>query len=117
MAGLRYKTSSCKPNKYNAKRVTIDGHTFHSIKESKRYQELKLLYVAGHIDELELQPKIPLIVNGTKIGSYVGDFRYKKNGVTILEDVKSKATITPVYRLKKKILATYDPPVHITEVL
>ena len=33
----------------------------------------------------------------------------------IIEDVKSKATMTPVYRLKKKILSTYDPPISIRE--
>ena len=34
---------------------------------------------------------------------------------TIIEDVKSVATKTPVYNLKK-ILATYTPPIEIVEI-
>lgn len=30
-------------NKYKNKKITIDGHNFDSLKEAKRYQELKLL--------------------------------------------------------------------------
>lgn len=117
MATLRSKTSLPNQNKYRAKRVTLDGYTFHSIKESKRYLQLKTLLRAGEISDLELQPRIPLIVNDTKIGSYVGDFRYKNsNGEIIIEDVKSQATKTPVYNLKKKILEAQSPPVVITEV-
>ena len=35
---------------------------------------------------------------------------------TIIEDVKSKATKTRDYMLRKKILATYKPPIEIKEV-
>ena len=56
------------------------------------------------------------MVNGKKIGRYTADFRYKRNGVTIIEDVKSKITKTRDYILRKKILATYSPPIHITEI-
>lgn len=56
------------------------------------------------------------MVNGIKIGHYVGDFSYSLNGKEVLEDVKSIATRTPVYKIKKKILETYDPPVVITEL-
>ena len=117
MGSLRFRTSSNSQNKYRAKKVVVDGYTFHSIKESKRYLQLKTLMVAGEIDDLELQPRIPLMVNGKKIGSYVGDFRYKdRKGNVILEDVKSQATKTPVYNLKKKILEAQSPPIVITEV-
>jgi hypothetical protein len=44
-------------------------------------------------------------VNGQKLGFYRGDFRYRHNGVTVLEDVKSAFTAKiPVYRLKKKLV-------------
>lgn len=104
-------------NKYRAVRTEVDGIKFHSKKEAKRYLQLKAMLQNGEISDLELQPKYDLMVNGTKIGYYLGDFRYVLDGETILEDVKSKATITPTYRLKKKILATYDPPVIITEFI
>jgi hypothetical protein len=101
--------------KYNNVKTEIDGITFDSKKEAARYSELRLLEIGNAIRDLECQPKIPLMVNGTQIGHYIGDFKYFENGEWIIEDVKSKATITPTYRLKKKILATYQPPIHIKE--
>lgn len=101
--------------KYNNVRTTIDGITFDSKKEAARYSELRLLEIGNAISDLECQPKIPLMVNGQKLGHYIGDFKYREGGEWVIEDVKSKATMTPVYRLKKKILATYDPPINIRE--
>ncbi len=102
-------------SKYRNIKTQVDGITFDSKKEASRYGELKMLAKSGYIENLRLQPEFPLMVNGKKIGKYVADFSYFKNGVKIIEDVKSKATMTPVYRMKKKILATYDPPITITE--
>lgn len=34
-------------NKYNAKKITIDGHNFPSKREAERYCELKLFLKAG----------------------------------------------------------------------
>ena len=103
-------------NKYRAVKTVIDGITFHSKKEAERYKILSLLESQGRIDNLRLQPRIALMVNGVKIGHYITDFQYDISGKQVIEDVKSKATRTPIYKLKKKILETYDPPVVITEV-
>lgn len=94
----------------------VNGFNFDSKKEAKRYLELLMLEKAGEIFDLELQPKFDLMVNGVKIGFYKADFQYvdKKSGKRVVEDVKSKATITPVYRLKKKIMATLG--INIQEV-
>ena len=101
--------------KYRNVKTKLDGITFASKKEATRYAELRLLERAGIISSLELQPEIELYVNGVVIGKYRGDFRYQSDGETILEDVKSKATKTPTYRLKKKILSTLG--ITITEVM
>jgi len=93
-----------KQSKYHNIKTVIDGITFASKKEAGRYQDLKLLLKAGEITDLVLQPKFPLVVNGHKIGSYIADFQYKANGETVVEDVKSEATKTPVYRLKKRLM-------------
>jgi len=93
--------------KYHNKKTVIDNVTFDSLAEAHRYSELKLMEMAGEISYLELQPKFPIIVNGKKIATYIADFRYKtKDGLVIIEDVKSSATRKlPVYRLKKKLIA------------
>ena len=103
-------------NKYNAIKCTHDGIKFDSKKELNRYLYLKLLLNNGKISNLEIHPRFDLIVNGIKIGRYTADFRYNIKGEVIIEDVKSKATKTRDYILRKKILLTYNPPVVITEV-
>ncbi len=103
-------------NKYNAIKQTYNGEIFDSKKELNRFMELEILLRAREISDLEVHPKFDLMVNGVKIGRYTADFRYKKGSDVIVEDVKSRATKTRDYVLRKKILATYDPPVIITEV-
>ena len=71
----------------------------------------------GLICKIELQPRYDLVVNGQKLGFYRADFRYemRETGRVITEDVKSVATKTAVYMLKKKLVkALYG--VEIVEV-
>lgn len=95
-------------SKYNAQPTVVenaDGSVirFDSKREARRYGELCLLVRAGEISDLELQVKYPLIVNGTKIGVYIADFRYRsKDGLQHTED--SKGVRTAVYALKKRIV-------------
>ena len=92
--------------KYRNRKTTYKGIQFDSQKEENRYRELELLERAGQITSIELQPRYDLIVNGHKLGFYRGDFRYidGATGQSVLEDVKSPATKTPVYQLKKKLV-------------
>lgn len=96
-----------KPSKYRNRKVTVDGITFHSAKEARRYGELKLLVRDGEIDRLELQPRVPLKVGGKLVCTYVGDFSYwtrtplGENDQHIIEDVKGFKT--EVYKLKAKL--------------
>lgn len=89
-------------SKYRAQPVVIDGLRFASKKEGARYVELKLLEKAGHIKNLELQPRYDMIVNGVNCGYYKADFRYFQGGKRIVEDVKGVRT--PVYALKCKLV-------------
>lgn len=109
-----------KPNKYKAQKAKIDGHTFDSQAEARRYQQLKILKQAGKITDLELQPRFALEVGGVSIKTakgrqrfYVADFRYKnEDGEEVIEDVKGMPT--DVYKLKRDILAAKG--IHIKEV-
>lgn len=87
-------------------RRTVDNVTFASLKEAKRYQDLKLLLSCGRITELKLQQRFDLMVNGQKVGAYVADFVYRRSGQDysglIVEDAKGYKT--DVYRLKKKLM-------------
>lgn len=89
-------------HKFKAIRTEVDGHVFPSKREAQRYQQLKLMEKAKAISKLELQPKYELYVKGTHICDYIADFRYREEGLTIVEDVKGFKT--PEYRLKKKLM-------------
>ena len=108
-AGVPQKRRS----KYGAVKVTIDGVTFASKAEGRRYLELLARHVV--IRNLELQPRFPLKgADGSIVGVYVADFRYQESKhrhwpdgefeawtEDVVEDVKGVKT--PVYRLKKKL--------------
>ena len=87
-----------KKNKDGAKKVEIGGYKFDSKAEGERYKYLRDIKV----DDLEPHPKYDLHVNGVKIGTYSPDFQYTVNGELVVEDVKGRATLTPLYRWKKK---------------
>lgn len=96
-----------KKSKYNAVKTEIDGITFDSKIESKRFANLKLLERAGVIENLKLQPRFLLQEGFTYNGhkerkiEYVADFQYERDGQTIVEDVKGQRT--EVYKLKRKL--------------
>lgn len=96
-------------SKYGSIKTVIDGITFDSKKEARRYAELKLLQRGKQISCLELQPRFKIVdglkINGHKKMSdryYIADFMYlDKDGNTIVEDVKGVKTA--VYTLKKHL--------------
>lgn len=97
-------------SKYHAKPTTVDNIRFASMKEARRYQELKLLEKAGEIRLLTLQPVFPLRVNAIEapvsfiVGKYAADFQYEEprdgRWRLVIEDVKGFKT--PLYRWKRK---------------
>lgn len=96
-------------SKYKAKKTTIDGITFDSNAEAKRYKELKLLERGGAIQNLSLQPRFILqegFVNADTLQKeraikYKADFQYTENNETIVEDVKGFKTSD--YKIKRKL--------------
>ena len=114
-----------KSNKYSNKKVTIDGETFDSKKEARRYCELKLLKKAGEIRDLERQVKYILIPaqyetyerygksgqrlkDGKKLleqeCAYIADFVYHDShtGELVVED--TKGVRTKDYIIKRKLM-------------
>lgn len=98
-------------NKYHAKKTEVDGIVFDSKWEAERYNQLSAMQRAGQIKDLQRQVKFILqdgYVNnkGEKIRPicYMADFQYIDNeGRKIVEDTKSPATKTDVFKIKKKL--------------
>lgn len=115
-----------KAGKYHNKpteRVTEAGDVlrFDSRKEARRFDELSAMLRTGEIQDLKLQPSFTLqeaytTVDGVRVRAirYQADFSYRRaekpdcNGeihwIAVVEDVKSRATKTRVYEMKKKLM-------------
>lgn len=100
---------------------TVDGITFDSAAEARRYAELKMLERSGRIFGLRLQPEYELLPTfahkaGTERGiRYRADFRYRdENYQIVVEDVKGHRTA--VYKLKRKLLLYRYPEIEFREV-
>ena len=109
------------PTKYKSKPVELDGIRFSSIKEAKRYRDLKLLQSAGKIANLRLQvpyelaPKVKIA--GDKRARpairFYADFVYQQEGREVVEDAKGMRL--PMYKLKRHLMATVFG-IHVQEV-
>lgn len=118
-----------RANKYYAEKVTIDGETFDSRKEARRWQELQLLLRAGKIYDLRRQVKFELIPaqfesyprygkKGQRIKdgqtcveqacNYYADFVYLEDGHVVVEDVKgyrdTRSAAYAKFVIKRKLM-------------
>ena len=110
-----------KETKYHNEPDSRGNLHFDSKKEARRYDELLVLLRAGKIRNLRLQAQYTLqesyiAPDGDRVRAirYVADFAYErptlpdKNGTVywlpVVEDVKSRATKTAQYEMKKKLL-------------
>lgn len=107
-------------NKYHSEKITVDGETFDSKKEFRRWQELQLLEKAGQITDLRRQVLFELVPasrekptigprGGVRPGkviekpvNYIADFVYYKGGERIVEDTKGVRTAD--YIIKRKLM-------------
>ncbi len=96
-------------SKYGNRKTEVDGITFDSKREAKRYGELRLLEQAGLIRGLSLQPKFTLVPpqrnadgKAERAVQYVGDFLYFEGERAIVED--AKGVRTPDYIIKRKLM-------------
>ena len=96
--------------KYGNRKTEFDGLLFDSKREAQRWAELKLIEKAGEIKNLRRQVTFELIppqkgkLRTERRTVYIADFVYEQDGETVVEDAKSKATKTPEYIIKRKLL-------------
>ncbi|MBP3267601.1 MAG: DUF1064 domain-containing protein [Ruminococcus sp.] len=120
-------------SKYQNHKIEVDGHTFDSKREARRYKELKLLEQAGEISDLQMQVKFVLIpaqrepdTVGKRGGihkgkllerecDYFADFVYTENstGQKVVEDTKGMRTTE--YVIKRKLML-YTHGIKIVEI-
>lgn len=92
-----------RPQKYGNRKVVTPEGKFDSRSEYRRWLHLKTLCASGGISYLRKQVPYRLVVNGVLVARYVADFVYLQDGQLVVEDVKGFRT--PMYKLKKKLMA------------
>lgn len=127
-------------NKYNTKKVTVNGITYDSKKEARRHAQLLEMEQNGEISDLRRQVKFDLIPaqyetyerygkKGQRLKdgkrciekgcSYVADFVYKKNENLVVEDTKgyrNPSTAGYAYFVLKRKLMLWVHGIQIKEV-
>jgi hypothetical protein len=96
-----------RSNKYNARKVSSDGHDFDSRIESRRYAYLRLRQAAAEISNLTPHP--PTVFLSEAHVPYAPDFYYVEDGLECWEDVKGAATRGGRWPTIKLLWKSYGP--------
>lgn len=99
--------------KYRNNPTVLNGVRFDSKGEASRWCELQLLERGGAIKDLARQVRFSLKgPNGKHICFYIPDFVYTENRRRVVEDFKSKATISlTAFQIKKKLFEANYPEI------
>lgn len=101
-------------NKYRNIPTVVDGITFPSRLEARRYTELQLLKRAGEVVSFNRQVNYKIVVNGHHITTYRADFVVLwKDGEETVED--TKGVKTPEYKIKAALMKAVHG-IEITEI-
>lgn len=100
-----------RKNKYNARKVTINGKVCDSMMEGEHYKKLLLAEKNGSIGGLKLHPRYNIEIKGVKICAVVLDFEYYDVGVhgikSAIHYVDVKGFYTSISKLKHKMFEAY----------
>lgn len=115
-----------KERKYRNRPAYVDGIRFDSRKEANYYKQLLLEQKAGLIEHIERQKSFPLYgvltLEGIRLGSQslkwakVAEYRVDffitlPNGTQEVREIKSPATKTQVWELKRRLFETNYPEI------
>jgi hypothetical protein len=103
-----------KKNKYNAKRVVVDGRKYDSQREAQVGCEYAIKLKMGLIKSIEYQPKYELIPKPNRI-CYVADFlvTYPDGKIQVVD---VKGVETAVFKLKAKMFKYFYPDLNLVIV-
>lgn len=103
---------SSPQNKFRSRKTVVGGIKYDSKKEGNYANDLALLKRAGEIKDWSPKPRYDLVVNGKKICSIIPDFLITRNDDSLeLHEVKSTATMTPTWSLKRKLFEALYPEI------
>ena len=108
-------------SKFRNVKTSVDGYTFDSKAEARRYGELKRLVAYGKISDLRVHPRYVLQAafkdrhgKTHRAISYEADFEYREGDALVVEDVKG--TRTAVFNIKEKMFLKLYPSLDLRVV-
>ena len=109
MTAAQYRAHGTKPkNKFNAKKVTVDGRTYDSKAEARYCEHLIQREKAGEIGGLEFQKRFQVLgPKGELICTYIADAAFWDHKEDRFRVVDIKGVVTPVFRLKSKLVRAF----------
>lgn len=118
--GCQYKPAEKPRQCYECGSLSFITHD--SRGEAERWAVLRMLEKRGKISNLRRQVRWPLmaarVVDGrtmaVKVGEYIPDFVYDRDGVEVIEDFKSSGVMTDVASLKLRWMEKMGFPVKLT---
>lgn len=100
-----------KRSKYGNRKVTVNGRSYDSLAEAKYCEDLLLREKAGEVGGVELQRPFSLIgPDGTLIATYRADacfWDFTEDRFRVVDVKGGRATQTPAFRLKKKMMKSF----------
>lgn len=109
-----------RPSKYNAQKTVVEGIAFDSKAEARDYVSLRIAEAAGMISGLELQPTFllqPAFIDAQNVRrraiTYRADFRFQRDGKTVVAD--RKGVQTAAYKIKAKMFRAKYPDIEFEE--
>ncbi len=107
-----------RPTKYGNQSTTYGGLRYDSQKEADYAAQLNLLKRAKEIQEWQPKPKYRLVVNDLQICTIIPDFLViNKDGEEEVHEVKSTATMTDMWRMKRKLFEALYPEITYRVIL
>lgn len=99
-------------NKYRAIKVKYDGFTFASKAEFEHYILLRDRQQNGEISNLKCHTRHPIIINGKKVCDVEDDFSYLDHETNQQMNIDCKGFLTPMSRLKAKLVKACYPDIN-----
>lgn len=110
---ILFQLTSAYLNKFHAIKTEYGGIRYDSKAEAIYARNLDVrMHAQGRerVASWERQIRFPLVVNGTTVGHMVVDFKVcYADGREELVEIKSVATMTPLFRFKLKLLRILYP--------
>lgn len=94
------------------RRISVDGHTFKNEIDYRKYLGVRQLVSDGRLTGLEIYPKFPLVVRGSRVDVFEATFKFHDDRKREWRVVLVGASVSKAIQMKVHLFETlYEMPV------